>query len=789
MTTEYSIQKMVSDGTLSTIALGIQYLQRNDIYVRIAGVETPHSGAPSGYTWSFLDNTTLKILPVVPNGVEVVVYRRTDVDAMYNIYSQNAQFDEATIDENNQQLLYIAQEYLEQGIPGAGVDTIEFVRDDGTYTYYRIKRTDGSYSDEFAVPSAGSATKILAREALRRSYAEAGYNLVDGSFEAGGTLTNANDVLLHESTGRAFSGSAGSVVAGTDHTTGGFVDRSNAISKTYRTVSDMIAAGSQHVAGQVVRWLGYYEESDGGSNWGIVKSGVHVADGGSIFSISPTLYVEANLKGKRVNVRKFGARGVANVPVYDCITQIRACEAYVRAVPDPNLQQTMYFPCGKYGISDTWHIDDTLEFEIYCDNVHFTSMATTAKGAMILCTDWVLSAIKGKVRFDNTTNPAFAKFDTGLSVQAATKGNNKNAFYNVTSTYFRAGLVVGDAAIDLQCSENMFYNYNTFECPVAVDGGGRETGAVFIGGNIHGTPHVNLPGAPIHALWVKGGFWSLSGAELLTTQSASNQCIRMNPDKGARPTYPQVRVSGGVMETASPLLLIDNPDGVVLDRSKQPGQFSIEGTGGYCGSTAVVNHNFIEAADDFYGKIQVRNNNFYAVATRNAFNISAGPVAEVETDSTSWGLNFRDWIGGCNGGILRHDDVLGAVAYNSAGATYLAGVKQTIKLATKSPLPRYQRYNANFNLATGLYTVPQGGHSSLKVDCSILASGLNGDFFVEVDGVIVQFGQIVGITATVSATVENLVGGQTVGVYLKLASGSLTLTNGRFNNINFTISN
>lgn len=205
MTIQYSIQKMVSDGTLSTIALGIQYLQRNAIYMRIAGVDTPQSGAPSGYTWSFVNNTTLKILPGVPNGVEVVVYRRTDVDAMYNIYSQSAQFDEATIDENNQQLLYIAQEYLEQGIPGAGVATIEFLRDDGINTYYRIKRTDGSYSDEFSVPSAGSATKTLAREALRRSYAEAGYNLVAGSFEAGGTLVNANDVLLHEADGTAYN--------------------------------------------------------------------------------------------------------------------------------------------------------------------------------------------------------------------------------------------------------------------------------------------------------------------------------------------------------------------------------------------------------------------------------------------------------------------------------------------------------------------------------------------------------------------------------------------------------
>ena len=42
------------------------------------------------------------------------------------------------------------------------------------------------------------------REALRRSYAEAGYNLVAGSFEAGGTVTSATDVLLYEATGIAY---------------------------------------------------------------------------------------------------------------------------------------------------------------------------------------------------------------------------------------------------------------------------------------------------------------------------------------------------------------------------------------------------------------------------------------------------------------------------------------------------------------------------------------------------------------------------------------------------------
>lgn len=43
------------------------------------------------------------------------------------------------------------------------------------------------------------------REALRRSYAEAGYNLVDGSFEVGGIVATATEVLLYEADGHAYN--------------------------------------------------------------------------------------------------------------------------------------------------------------------------------------------------------------------------------------------------------------------------------------------------------------------------------------------------------------------------------------------------------------------------------------------------------------------------------------------------------------------------------------------------------------------------------------------------------
>ena len=73
------------------------------------------------------------------------------------------------------------------------------------------------------------------REAIRRSYQEAGYNLVDGSFELGGTLHSPSDVILHQLSGKAYTwegtypDSGYKVVAGTAPTAGsGFVIRSDA---------------------------------------------------------------------------------------------------------------------------------------------------------------------------------------------------------------------------------------------------------------------------------------------------------------------------------------------------------------------------------------------------------------------------------------------------------------------------------------------------------------------------------------------------------------------------------
>ena len=77
----------------------------------------------------------------------------------------------------------------------------------------------------------------------------------------------------------------------------------------WKTVAAMQNDATILPVGKKVFWQGYYTESDGGSNWGVVKSGAHTDDGGSVFTLADGKYVQANHGNVRLNIKKFGAKG------------------------------------------------------------------------------------------------------------------------------------------------------------------------------------------------------------------------------------------------------------------------------------------------------------------------------------------------------------------------------------------------------------------------------------------------------------------------------------------------
>ena len=123
----------------------------------------------------------------------------------------------------------------------------------------------------------------------------------------------------------------------------------NELSQAYepwKSVAEMQADTTALPVGKKVFWQGYYAESDGGSNWGIVKSGAHTDDGGSVFTLNDGKYVDANLKGAAINIRKFGAKGGDSA--IDTAT-ITAALSHTMAIGLASL----YVPVGNFLISAT----------------------------------------------------------------------------------------------------------------------------------------------------------------------------------------------------------------------------------------------------------------------------------------------------------------------------------------------------------------------------------------------------------------------------------------------------
>lgn len=184
-----------------------------------------------------------------------------------------------------------------------------------------------------------------AREAIRRSYQEAGYNLVDGSFELGGTLQNSSDVLLHQLSGKAYSWGETlpkTVPAGsTPETAGGvsltpWADRTDGqlrsdigvIIKRFDTVASMIASCTSGV-GEQVETVGYhdglaalYDKPRGGNLYQIVPSGHGVADGGSLIQLGSGLMAQG-LFPDGLWIEQFGAK--AFDAAFDSHSAIQNC--------------------------------------------------------------------------------------------------------------------------------------------------------------------------------------------------------------------------------------------------------------------------------------------------------------------------------------------------------------------------------------------------------------------------------------------------------------------------------
>jgi len=114
----YSVQIAVSDGTLTRIALSIEYFEKDDITL-YRNLETVPMVLDVDWQWDGAGAINLLTNIPVPNGQYITVRRNTDIDRAFNIYDGGAAFSRATLDENFRQMIYLAQEFTEgNGLSG-----------------------------------------------------------------------------------------------------------------------------------------------------------------------------------------------------------------------------------------------------------------------------------------------------------------------------------------------------------------------------------------------------------------------------------------------------------------------------------------------------------------------------------------------------------------------------------------------------------------------------------------------------------------------------------------------
>lgn len=215
---------------------------------------TYNTGNPIGSTDARDRSDNSENLDLAVNSLSPTFVDRLGVtrDTLEGIYQKSAYYRAGTFDagytltNNRQTLAYGNVEYSWSGaFPKVVVAGSTPGSTGGVGAGAWVDRTDWSLRAEIT-PSV--------TEALRRSYADAGYNLVDGSFESGGTLTNTNNVLLHKASGIAYSwgGTLPITVAPNSTPTpigsDGWIDRSAVTLRSYVTTHEA-KAGAHAISG------------------------------------------------------------------------------------------------------------------------------------------------------------------------------------------------------------------------------------------------------------------------------------------------------------------------------------------------------------------------------------------------------------------------------------------------------------------------------------------------------------------------------------------------------------
>ena len=199
-----STQRAVSDGTLVTLDLSINYLDRSEIAVYF------DSALTTKWTWVGKTAKQIKFTPAVPSGVEVLVKRTTDISKLRHEFSKGAAFTAKVLDEDLTQVLHIAQEASEANLSGQFYTDIDMhkyrIRNIGT----AVDDTDALTLGQYKADAGGAFASKTAAAASAADAANSATAAANSVTAAGTHATNA---------GNSSTAAAGSATTAGTHAT------------------------------------------------------------------------------------------------------------------------------------------------------------------------------------------------------------------------------------------------------------------------------------------------------------------------------------------------------------------------------------------------------------------------------------------------------------------------------------------------------------------------------------------------------------------------------------------
>lgn len=153
----FSNQRAVSDGSLQTIILSIEFFDKSEIHVYVDDVE---KFVDIDFIWA--TSNSIQFPASLLNGATLIIRRVTDISEMRHIFTAGAQFTNQTLDEDYKQVLHIAQESVE------GSYTTELFNDLDMHQYH-VRNMGRAELDSDAVPLAQVKEIITASPDLQRA--------------------------------------------------------------------------------------------------------------------------------------------------------------------------------------------------------------------------------------------------------------------------------------------------------------------------------------------------------------------------------------------------------------------------------------------------------------------------------------------------------------------------------------------------------------------------------------------------------------------------------------------